>query len=132
MKHLISIDDISPTAYQHIMKRATAIKVAGDLSGKTHFWSLRDRILATIFYEPSTRTRLGFESAMFRMGGNVISTENAEQFSSAIKGESIADTFQVISGYADIIVGRFKNEGEALMAAANSVVPVVSDMLAEP
>ena len=60
--------------------------------------------LATIFYEPSTRTRLSFETAMHKLGGNVISTENAREFSSAIKGESVEDTVRIVGGYADAIV----------------------------
>ena len=60
--------------------------------------------MATLFYEPSTRTRLSFESAMLRLGGEVISTENAKEFSSAIKGESIEDTIRVVNAYSDCVV----------------------------
>jgi aspartate carbamoyltransferase catalytic subunit len=87
---------------------------------------LRGRILATLFYEPSTRTRLSFESAMHRLGGNVISTENAREFSSAIKGESVEDTVRIVAGYADAIVIRHHEQGAAARAAAVSPVPIVN------
>jgi aspartate carbamoyltransferase catalytic subunit len=83
-------------------------------------------ILATIFYEPSTRTRLSFESAMQRLGGNVISTENAREFSSAIKGESVEDTIRIVNGYADAIVIRHHEQGSAHRAAAVSNVPILN------
>jgi aspartate carbamoyltransferase catalytic subunit len=84
------------------------------------------RILATIFYEPSTRTRLSFESAMHRLGGAVISTENAREFSSAIKGETVEDTIMMASGYADAIVIRHYEQGSARRAAAVSPVPILN------
>ena len=84
------------------------------------------RILATIFYEPSTRTRLSFESAMLRLGGAVISTENAREFSSAIKGETVEDTIMMASGYADAIVIRHHEQGAAARAAAVSPVPILN------
>ena len=83
-------------------------------------------ILATIFYEPSTRTRLSFESAMLRLGGQVISTENAREFSSAIKGETVEDTMMMASGYADAIVIRHYEQGAAARAAAVSPVPILN------
>lgn len=82
--------------------------------------------LATIFYEPSTRTRLSFETAMHRLGGNVISTENAREFSSAIKGESVEDTIRIVNGYADAIVIRHHEQGAAHRAAAVSGVPILN------
>ena len=82
--------------------------------------------LATVFYEPSTRTRLSFETAMHRLGGNVISTENAREFSSAIKGESVEDTVRIIEGYADAIVIRHHEQGAAHRAAAVASVPILN------
>ena len=79
--------------------------------------------LATIFYEPSTRTRLSFETAMHRLGGNVVSTENAREFSSAIKGESVEDTIRIVEGYADAIVIRHYEQGSAHRAATVASVP---------
>ena len=67
---------------------------------------LPGRIMASLFYEPSTRTRLSFEAAMLRLGGHVIGTENARDFSSAIKGETLEDTVQIVAGYSDCIVLR--------------------------
>ncbi len=87
---------------------------------------LANRILACIFYEPSTRTRLSFESAILRLGGRVISTENAGHFSSAIKGETLEDSIRVISEYADFIVLRHSEAGSAIKAAAVSSVPVIN------
>ena len=87
---------------------------------------LAGSILATIFYEPSTRTRLSFESAMLRLGGGVISTENAREFSSAIKGESIEDTIRIVEGYADAIVIRHYEQGAARRAARVSSVPILN------
>ena len=87
---------------------------------------LRGRILATLFYEPSTRTRLSFESAMHRLGGNVLSTENAREFSSAIKGETVEDTVRIVAGYADAIVIRHHEQGSAARAAAVSPVPIIN------
>jgi len=87
---------------------------------------LNGKILATLFYEPSTRTRLSFESAMLRLGGNVISTENAKEFSSAIKGESIQDTTRIVSAYADVIVIRHYEDGAAKKAASVSPIPVIN------
>ena len=82
--------------------------------------------MASLFYEPSTRTRFSFESAMLRLGGGVISTENAAEFSSAAKGETLEDSIRVTSGYADVIVMRHPEKGAAARAAAASSVSVVN------
>ena len=87
---------------------------------------LHGRVLATLFYEPSTRTRLSFEAAMLRLGGGVISTENAREFSSAIKGETVEDTVRIVEGYADAIVLRHYEQGAAHRAAAIATVPVLN------
>lgn len=79
--------------------------------------TLRGKILLSLFYEPSTRTRLSHESAMMRLGGNVLSTENAKEFSSASKGETIEDTARVVAGYADILVIRHYEAGMVKRAA---------------
>lgn len=138
MKHFISIDDIDfvtkPWFTDRLFKRAAQLKEfrAESYRHGTDSWNswpqktLSGGLLITDFYEPSTRTRLSFEAAMNYLGGSVIGTENAAEFSSAKKGESIADNFRVISGYCDAIVGRFRNEGEAKIAAANSSVPVIN------
>jgi aspartate carbamoyltransferase catalytic subunit len=85
-----------------------------------------NRIMATLFYEPSTRTRFSFETAMHRLGGRVISTENAAEFSSVAKGETLEDTIRILNGYADVIVMRHYEVGAAKRAAAVSRVPVVN------
>lgn len=90
---------------------------------------LEGRILATLFYEPSTRTRLSFEAAMHRMGGAVISTADGGSSSSAVKGETIADTIRTVAGYADVIVQRHPAVGsadEAACAAQEACIPVIN------
>ncbi len=87
---------------------------------------LQGRIMATLFYEPSTRTRLSFEVAMLRLGGQVISTENARDFSSAVKGETLEDTVRIVGGYADCIVLRHHEEGAAARAAEVAPVPIIN------
>jgi aspartate carbamoyltransferase catalytic subunit len=87
---------------------------------------LAHRVMATLFYEPSTRTRLSFESAMLRLGGSVIGTEAAHTFSSAIKGETLEDTVRMVSSYADLIVLRHDEAGAAARAASVASVPVVN------
>jgi aspartate carbamoyltransferase catalytic subunit len=84
------------------------------------------RIMATLFYEPSTRTRFSFETAMYRLGGSVISTENAAEFSSVAKGETLEDTIRILNGYADVLVLRHHEVGSAKRAAAVSRVPVIN------
>ncbi len=88
--------------------------------------SLHGRILATLFYEPSTRTRFSFESAMYRLGGHVITAENATEVSSSTKGETLEDTIRVMNNYADAIVIRHPETGAAERAAAVSDVPIIN------
>jgi aspartate carbamoyltransferase catalytic subunit len=85
-----------------------------------------NRIMSTLFYEPSTRTRFSFEAAMHRLGGRVISTENAAEFSSVSKGETLEDTIRILCGYADVIVIRHFEVGAAKRAAAVAKVPVIN------
>ena len=87
---------------------------------------LRGRILATLFYEPSTRTRFSFEAAMQKLGGGVLTAENARDSSSATKGETIGDTIRVVSGYADVIAIRHYERGTAEAAAQISPVPIIN------
>ncbi|GAB2224243.1 hypothetical protein Droror1_Dr00004995 [Drosera rotundifolia] len=87
---------------------------------------LKGYLMATLFYEPSTRTRLSFESAMKRLGGEVLTTENAREFSSAAKGETLEDTIRTVEGYADIIVMRHFESGAAKRAAATAKIPVIN------
>ncbi len=87
---------------------------------------LQGKIMAALFYEPSTRTRFSFETAMLKLGGEVVSTENAGEFSSAVKGETLQDTIRIISGYVDAIVMRHSIEGSAKIASEISTVPVIN------
>ncbi len=95
------------------------------LKKKTPLKLLEGKILATVFYEPSTRTRLSFETSMKRLGGEVITMTDLKS-SSVAKGESLIDTIRVISGYADIIVLRHPNEGAARLASEYSEVPIIN------
>ena len=85
-----------------------------------------DRIMATLFYQPSTRTRFSFEAAMYRLGGRVLSTEQARAFSSEMEGEQLEDTIRSIGGLSDVIVLRHTAAGAAARAAAVSPVPIVN------
>ncbi|HEY6586480.1 MAG TPA: aspartate carbamoyltransferase [Candidatus Methanoperedens sp.] len=122
LRHIISMKDFSHDEIDIILKRAKDFepiargKKSSLLSGK---------ILATLFYEPSTRTRLSFETAMKRLGGEVIDLGPVEK-SSVAKGETLADTIRVIGNYADAIVLRHPREGSARMAAQFSNVPILN------
>jgi aspartate carbamoyltransferase catalytic subunit len=86
----------------------------------------KTKVMTTLFFEPSTRTRLSFESAMSRLGGKVIGTENASQFSSTIKGETLEDTIRIVSGYSDVIVLRHTEIGAAERASKVATVPIIN------
>jgi aspartate carbamoyltransferase catalytic subunit len=88
--------------------------------------SLRGRILATLFFEPSTRTRLSFESAMLRLGGQILSSEMAAATSSAVKGETMQDTVRIVESYADAIAIRHPKQGAAEEAASVASVPIIN------
>jgi aspartate carbamoyltransferase catalytic subunit len=87
---------------------------------------LAGRVMATLFYEPSTRTRLSFEAAMARLGGSVLSTESAGEYSSAAKGETLEDTIRTVEGYSDAVVLRHFSEGSARRAASAASIPVIN------
>ncbi len=87
---------------------------------------LSRRLMASLFYEPSTRTRLSFESAMMRLGGQVVTTESAREFSSAAKGETLEDTIRIVEGYSDVIVIRHYEGGSARRAAEVASVPIIN------
>lgn len=88
--------------------------------------SLTGKIMASLFYEPSTRTRFSFESAMLRLGGSVITTENAKEFSSVSKGETLEDSIRIVNTYVDIIVLRHDEEGASKRASLVSQVPIIN------
>jgi aspartate carbamoyltransferase catalytic subunit len=119
MQHLIDSQALDIPTITALFSRADALE-------RNPEQTLKDKILASLFYEPSTRTRFSFESAMHRMGGSVITTENAKEFSSVSKGETIEDTIKIMNFYADIIVLRHYEEGTAKKAAEVSDVPIVN------
>ena len=123
MKHLISIRDIGKDEILNILNESE--KMENLLKSKKPINILEGKILATLFYEPSTRTRLSFETAMKRLGGNVIGFTDIKNTSVA-KGESLMDTIRVISGYTDIIVIRHPSEGASRLASEYSDVPVIN------
>ena len=113
--------DLLETVFQ------TADRLKDDLYNERRFANaLQGKIMASLFYEPSTRTRFSFESAMLRLGGSVITTENAREFSSAAKGESLADSTRIMNGYADVIVMRHNEAGSAARASEISDIPVIN------
>ena len=123
MNHVISAKSFAKHELLSLLQEAKDMQ---DVLLAGHSRLLDGKIMAALFFEPSTRTRLSFETAMHRLGGSVISTENAREFSSAIKGETLEDTIRVVSGYADVIVLRHYEIGAAARAAAVSSVPVLS------
>ncbi len=119
MRSLISINDLTKEEILEILKKATAFKRKGPEN------LLKGSILASCFFDPSTRTRLSFESAMLRLGGSVITVADKNS-TSVQKGESLSDTMRVIGGYADIIVLRHPLEGSARLAASVTSLPVIN------
>ncbi len=121
MRSIIDIVDLSPEEIDQM------IETACDIINNPQKYSekCKGQKLATLFFEPSTRTRLSFEAAMYELGGNVIGFSEASS-SSAAKGESVADTAKVISCYADIIAMRHPKEGAAYVAAKNASIPVIN------
>lgn len=117
--HVISSEQFDRPLLDHLFERASVLADVRDDR-------LQRRVMATLFYEPSTRTRLSFESAMLRLGGSVLGTEAAHTFSSAIKGETLEDTIRMVSTYADVIVLRHDQAGAAARAADVASVPVVN------
>lgn len=111
---------------QFDIKLINSIFTSADKLEKKPDLSLKGKVMASVFYEPSTRTRFSFESAMLHLGGNVITTENAKEFSSAVKGETLEDSTRVISNYADVIVMRHYEQGASMRAAAVSTIPIVN------
>ena len=121
MRSLINILDLSAEEIDRLIKTACDItENPGKYSDRC-----RGKTLATLFFEPSTRTRLSFEAAMYGLGGNVLGFSEA-QSSSASKGESVADTARVVSCFADIIAMRHPKEGAPLVASMHATVPVVN------
>ena len=122
LRHVIESQQFSRSLLEELFARSEEInrephKFMGRLNGQ---------VMAALFYEPSTRTRFSFEAAMLRLGGQTMGTDNAREFSSAAKGETLEDTIRIVGGYADVIVIRHNEEGAAKRAAAVSSVPVIN------
>ncbi len=123
MYHVMGAKQFSRPELEELFEAAQAMEEVVRAGGSRKY---EGRIMTTLFFEASTRTRLSFESAMTRLGGSVIGTENAAQFSSAIKGETLEDTIRIVTGYSDIIVMRHTEIGAAKRAAAVAGVPVIN------
>ncbi|KIZ00406.1 aspartate carbamoyltransferase catalytic subunit [Monoraphidium neglectum] len=124
VKHVIQAQQFGREAIDVIFREAELMEKVRP--GTPESKMLEGRIMATLFYEPSTRTRLSFESAMARLGGTVLSTESAGEYSSAAKGETLEDTIRTVEAYADCIVLRHFQEGSALRAAGAASIPILN------
>jgi aspartate carbamoyltransferase catalytic subunit len=124
MKHVLSAGQFNKALIDKILAGAKEMETAlskGQVSQK-----LAGKIVACLFFEPSTRTRLSFETAVLRLGGQLIDMESGSLSSSAFKGESVADTIKIVSGFADLIVMRHPQDGSADLAASVSPVPIIN------
>lgn len=125
-----------PSPYEHIiLSQQFTLEFLGELfvltddirKNPTEYQNeLRGKVIATLFYEPSTRTRLSFESAIARLGGAIVSTENARASSSASKGETIEDTIRIISMYCDMIIMRHNDDDASIKALSTASVPLIN------
>ena len=121
MRHLMSPLDFSVEELEKVLDLAKDI----EMNPKKYAHACDGKKIATLFYEPSTRTRLSFEAAMLNLGGSVLGFSSADS-SSASKGESVADTIRVVSCYADIVAMRHPKEGAPMVAASKSRIPVIN------
>lgn len=121
--HIIEAQQFDRPTLLKIFEISKEMEQVVKLGGVPEFHS---RIMAALFYEPSTRTRFSFETAMHRLGGRVVTTENAAEFSSVSKGETLEDTVRILNGYADVIVIRHYEVGSARRAAKVSRVPIIN------
>lgn len=125
LKHIISIDQFKdPKLVEQLFDSADLIKKQP--LAKSQLSSLKGKILGSLFFEPSTRTRLSFESAMLKLGGSVVGSENAGEFSSSKKGESLSDMIKVVGQYVNLIVIRHPSDDSAEIAAEVSSVPIIN------
>ncbi len=123
MRHIVESQQFTVPKIMELFERTELMKKIVSRGGTRDY---DNKIMASLFYNPSTRTRFSFEAAMFRLGGKVLTTEQAQEFSSEIEGESLEDTIQIIANYCDAIVIRHHEEGGAKRAAAISTVPIVN------
>ncbi|MGB2728360.1 MAG: aspartate carbamoyltransferase [Halobacteriota archaeon] len=127
-RHIISTREFSKEEIDYVLSRAEELEryARAEEQGRGRKSDLlKGKILANLFYEPSTRTRFSFETAMKRLGGGVINLSSTEA-SSVAKGENLADTIRTVSGYCDVIVLRHPQEGASRMAASFSSVPIIN------
>ncbi len=120
MKHLVDLQSLDTSEVTEILQRAD------QMVGHSTSLPLNGKLLASLFYEPSTRTRLSFEAAIMKLGWKVLGTENAKEFSSAAKWETLEDSIRVIWGYVDAIVLRHDEKGAAERAARVSRIPIIN------
>jgi len=123
LHHVIEAQQFDLPMINHLFEVSTEMETLVARGGTDEY---RSQLMATLFYEPSTRTRFSFEAAMHRLGGRVISTENAAEFSSVAKGETLEDTIRIMNGYVDVIVLRHSEVGTSKRAAAVSRVPIIN------
>ena len=123
LRHVIESQQFTVPLLMELFDRSRGMERVVARGGSLDY---QNKIMASMFYEPSTRTRFAFEAAMYRLGGRVLSTEQARVFSSAIEGEQVEDSIRIVAGYADVIVIRHHQEGGARRAAEVSTVPVIN------
>jgi len=123
LKHVVESQQFTVPLLMELFERSRGMERIVARGGSLDY---QNRIMTTLFYAPSTRTRLSFEAAMHRLGGRVLSTEQAGAFSSEIEGEQVEDSIRIISGYSDVIVIRHPEEHGARRAAEVSSVPVIN------
>ena len=123
LKHVVESQQFTVPLLMELFDRARGMERVVARGGSLDY---QNRIMATLFYEPSTRTRFSFEAAMHRLGGRVLSTEHARAFSSEIEAEQVEDSIRIIAGYSDVIVIRHNEQDGAKRAAQVSTVPVIN------
>ena len=124
MENLISCNQFTKENLEEIFDLADKMK----LNPEKYTETLKNKLIAVMFFEPSTRTRMSFEAAIQRLGGKMIVTENGKENSSAKKGETIEDTIRVLEGYADAIIMRHSRDDSSKAAAKVSKVPIINDL----
>lgn len=123
LQHVVESQQFTVPLLMELFERTRAMERVAQRGGTLDY---QNKIMATLFYEPSTRTRFSFEAAMHRLGGKVLSTEHARAFSSEFESEQVEDSIRIIGSYSDVIVIRHHEEGGAKRAAQVSPVPVIN------
>ncbi|HRP02953.1 MAG TPA: aspartate carbamoyltransferase [Candidatus Kapabacteria bacterium] len=123
LEHIVESQQFTVPKIMELFERTEQMKRIVKRGGTKDY---SNKIMANLFYKPSTRTRFSFESAMYRLGGKVLNTEQAHEFSSEIHGEQLEDTIRIIANYSDVIVLRHLEEGAAKRAAAVSPIPIIN------